>query len=102
MANAIGLKNVTFVNDRMENEKGLYDFAVSRAAMNLSDLVKVCKKNISKTDRNALPNGLICLKGGEMQEELKPYKKLATVYELTEFYKEEYFQTKKAVYLPLR
>ena len=102
VANAIGLKNVTFVNDRMENEKGLYDFAVSRAAMNLSDLVKVCKKNISKTDRNALPNGLICLKGGDMQEELKPYKKLATVYELTEFYKEEYFQTKKAVYLPLR
>ena len=102
VANAIGLKNVTFVNDRMENEKGLYDFAVSRAAMNLSDLVKVCKKNISKTDRNALPNGLICLKGGEMQEELKPYKKLATVYELTEFYKEEYFKTKKAVYLPLR
>ena len=102
VANAIGLKNVTFVNDRMGNEKGLYDFAVSRAAMNLTDLVKVCKKNISKTDRNALPNGLICLKGGEMQEELKPYKKLATVYELTEFYKEEYFQTKKAVYLPLR
>ena len=102
VANAIGLKNVTFVNDRMENEKGLYDFAVSRAAMNLSDLVKVCKKNISKTDKNALPNGLICLKGGEMQEELKPYKKLATVYELTEFYSEEYFKTKKAVYLPLR
>jgi 16S rRNA (guanine527-N7)-methyltransferase len=102
VANAIGLKNVSFVNDRMENEKGLYDFAVSRAAMNLSDLVKVCKKNISKTDKNALPNGLICLKGGEMTEELKPYKKLASVYELTEFYKEEYFQTKKAVYLPLR
>ena len=102
VANAIGLKNVRFVNDRMENEKGLYDFAVSRAAMNLTDLVKVCKKNISKTDKNALPNGLICLKGGEMTEELKPYKKLASVYELTEFYKEEYFQTKKAVYLPLR
>ena len=102
VANAIGLKNVRFVNDRMENEKGLYDFAVSRAAMNLTDLVKVCKKNISKIDKNALPNGLICLKGGEMTEELKPYKKLASVYELTEFYSEEYFQTKKGVYLPLR
>ena len=102
VANAIGLKNVTFVNDRMENEKGLYDFAVSRAAMSMTDLVKVCKKNIAKTDKNALPNGLICLKGGDMQAELQPYKKMVTLYNLSEFFTEEYFKTKNAVYLPLR
>ena len=79
IASAIGLKNVRFVNDRMENEKGLYDFAVSRAAMSMTDLVKVCKKNIAKTDKNALPNGLICLKGGDMQAELQPYKKMVTL-----------------------
>ena len=86
----------------MENEKGLYDFAVSRAAMSLSDLVKVCKKNIAKTDKNALPNGLICLKGGDMQAELQPFKKYVTLYNLSEFFTEEYFKTKNAVYLPLR
>lgn len=102
IASAIGLKNVRFVNDRMENEKGLYDFAVSRAAMSLSDLVKVCKKNIAKTDKNALPNGLICLKGGDMQAELQPFKKYVTLYNLSEFFTEEYFKTKNAVYLPLR
>lgn len=102
IASAIGLKNVRFVNDRMENEKGLYDFAVSRAAMSLSDLVKVCKKNIAKTDKNALPNGLICLKGGDMQAEIQPYKKLLTLYHLSQFFSEEYFKTKNAVYLPLR
>ncbi|MBR2618415.1 MAG: 16S rRNA (guanine(527)-N(7))-methyltransferase RsmG, partial [Paludibacteraceae bacterium] len=102
IASAIGLKNVRFVNDRMENEKGLYDFAVSRAAMSLSDLVKVCKKNIAKTDKNALPNGLICLKGGDMQAEIQPYKKLLTLYHLSQFFSEEYFKTKNAVYLPIR
>lgn len=102
IASTIGLKNVRFVNDRMENEKGLYDFAVSRAAMSLSDLVKVCKKNIAKTDKNALPNGLICLKGGDMQAEIQPYKKLLTLYHLSQFFSEEYFKTKNAVYLPLR
>ena len=70
--------------------------------MSMTDLVKVCKKNIAKTDKNALPNGLICLKGGDMQAELQPFKKYVTLYNLSEFFTEEYFKTKNAVYLPLR
>lgn len=101
IANSIGLKNVSFSNNRMESEKAMFDFAVSRAAMPLADLVKVCKKNIKRTQNNALPNGLICLKGGELNDEIQSYKKIASMYELSEFFKEPYFETKKAIYLPL-
>lgn len=101
IANSIGLKNLSFSNNRMESEKAMFDFAVSRAAMPLADLVKVCKKNIKHTHNNALPNGLICLKGGELNDEIQAYKKIASMYELSEFFKEPYFETKKAIYLPL-
>ncbi|MBP6230634.1 MAG: 16S rRNA (guanine(527)-N(7))-methyltransferase RsmG [Paludibacteraceae bacterium] len=101
IAASIGLTNVTFLHDRIENEKQTFDFVVSRAVMPLADLVRLCKKNVLKTQRNALPNGLICLKGGELEQEIQPYKNSATLYELTEFFNEEFFKTKKAVYIPL-
>jgi 16S rRNA (guanine527-N7)-methyltransferase len=101
VSDEIGLKNTTFLHDRIENEKRTFDFVVSRAVMPLADLVRLCKKNIHKNQKNALPNGLICLKGGELQHEIQPYKNSATIYELTEFFNEEFFQTKKAVYIPL-
>ncbi len=101
VAASLGLKNVIFVYDRMENVKQKFDFAVSRAAMSLDLLVKVCRKNINKAGHNALPNGLICLKGGELETEVKAYSRIATLYSVSEFFSEEYFQTKKAVYLPL-
>lgn len=101
VASAIGLKNVNFVNDRMEAVKENFDFAVSRAAMSLDLLVRVCRKNIAKNGHNALPNGLICLKGGELENEMKPFAKMASLYDVSDFFKEEYFQTKKALYLPL-
>ena len=85
----------------MENVKQKFDFAVSRAAMSLDMLVKVCRKNINKAGHNALPNGLICLKGGELETEVKAYSRIATLYSVSDFFSEEYFQTKKAVYLPL-
>ena len=102
VAASLGLKNVNFVYDRMENVKQKFDFAVSRAAMSLDLLVKVCRKNIDKAGHNALPNGLICLKGGELETEVKAYSRIATLYSVSEFFSEEYFQTKKAVYLPLK
>ena len=102
VAASLGLKNVNFVYDRMENVKQKFDFAVSRAAMSLDLLVKVCRKNINKAGHNALPNGLICLKGGELETEVKAYSRIATLYSVSEFFSEEYFQTKKAVYLPLK
>lgn len=101
IATALSLENVSFVNDRMEAVKQSFDFAVSRAAMSLDLLVKVCRKNIAKGGQNALPNGLICLKGGELEEEMKPFKRTASLYNLSEFFSEEYFSTKKALYLPL-
>ena len=101
VAASLGLNNVNFVYDRMENVKQKFDFAVSRAAMSLDLLVKVCRKNINKAGHNALPNGLICLKGGELETEVKAYSRIATLYSVSDFFSEDYFQPRKAVYLPL-
>jgi len=101
VATAIGLKNITLKHLRVQEEKGKFDFVVSRAVMPLDDLVKLVKKNISKKAANALPNGLICLKGGELQHEILPYKNVAELFEVSDFFNEEYFKTKKAVYVPL-
>jgi 16S rRNA (guanine527-N7)-methyltransferase len=101
VSNAIGLKNITLKHSRVQEEKGKYDFVVSRAVMPLGDLVNLVKKNIKKEHKNALPNGLICLKGGELQHEVLPYKNIAELYNLSDFFKEEFFLTKKGVYVPL-
>lgn len=99
VSTAIGLKNIELKHCRIQEEKGLYDFVVSRAVMPLADLVNLVKKNISKKQQNALPNGLICLKGGELEHEVLPFKKIADVHSIE--FKEEYFKTKKVVYVPL-
>jgi len=101
VASTIGLKNITLKHLRVQEEKGKFDFVVSRAVMPLGDLVKLVQKNVSKKHINALPNGLICLKGGELQHEVLSYKNIAELYEVSEFFKEEFFITKKAVYVPL-
>lgn len=101
VATAIGLNNITLKHLRIQDEKGKFDFVVSRAVMPLGDLVKLVQKNISKKQINALPNGLICLKGGELQQEIQPYKSFAELFEVSDFFKEEFFKTKKAVYVPL-
>ena len=101
VANAIGLKNVTFRHARAEEEKQLFDFVVSRAVMPLADLVKIVRKNIKKEQINALPNGLICLKGGELAHEILPFRNQAISMDLKDHFKEEFFETKKVVYVPL-
>ena len=101
VASAIGLTNCEFLHARMEEVKEKYEFVVSRAVMPLDDLVRIVRKNIADKQKNALPNGLICLKGGELRGEIEKYRKIASLYELSEWYKEEYFETKKGVYLPL-
>lgn len=99
VSEAIGLKNIQFRHCRAEEEKGKFDFVVSRAVMLLPDLVKIIRKNISKEQHNALPNGLICLKGGNLESELHAFKKTAEADDLSMFFEEEYFQTKKIVYV---
>lgn len=101
VADAIGLQNISFRHCRGEEEKGMFDFVVSRAVMPLADLVKIIRKNIRKEQINALPNGLICLKGGELEHEVLPFKKQAMTIKLADYFKEEFFETKKVVYVPL-
>lgn len=102
IATAIGLKNIIAEQRRGEEEKGLFDFVVSRAVMPLLDLVKIVRKNIDrKNQKNALPNGIFCLKGGELQEEIKPFRNIVEKTELTSFFKEEWFKTKHVIYLPI-
>lgn len=99
VANSIGLKNVTFRHARAEEEKQLFDFVVSRAVMPLTDLLKIIRKNITPKQQNSLPNGLICLKGGELEHEAMPLKNKTTMWDLKDIFEEEFFQTKKVVYV---
>lgn len=101
VSQAIGLQNCTPLHRRGEEEKGKYDFVVSRAVMPLPDLVNICRKNISKEQHNALPNGIICLKGGDLQEETKPFKRIVQVSHLSDLFTEEWFKEKYCIYLPI-
>lgn len=101
VANAIGLENITFRHCRAEEEKTKFDFVVSRAVMPLGDLIKIIRKNISREQHNALPNGLICLKGGELDKETMPVKHKTVLYNLKDEFSEEFFETKKVVYVTI-
>lgn len=101
VANAIGLTNISFRHARAQEEKQLFDFVVSRAVMPLSDLIQIIRKNIAPKGINALPNGLICLKGGELEHEAMPFKHKTTLHALSEEFEEEFFQTKQVVYVSL-
>lgn len=101
VANAIGLKNVVVEHRNVVEEKNKYDFVVSRAVMNATDLVKLIRKNVSKEQRNALPNGLICLKGGDMTEEVAPFKNHSEIWDLKSYFDDEFFDTKKVMYIQL-
>jgi 16S rRNA (guanine527-N7)-methyltransferase len=101
IARALGLQNVECLQERAEEEKRKFDYAVSRAVMPLPDLVKLVRKNISNKHRNAMPNGVIVLKGGELQAETAPFGKHVEVIPCSTFFREEWFQTKQVIYLPL-
>ncbi len=101
VAKALGLTNVVCKQERVEEEKEKFDFVVSRAVMPLPDLVKLVRKNISNKHRNAMPNGLIVLKGGDLQAEVAPYIKTAEIAPCSKWFKGEWFETKQLIYLPL-
>ncbi|MBR1381100.1 MAG: 16S rRNA (guanine(527)-N(7))-methyltransferase RsmG [Paludibacteraceae bacterium] len=100
VAKALGLTNVVCKQERVEEEKEKFDFVVSRAVMPLPDLVKLVRKNISNKHRNAMPNGLIVLKGGDLQAEVAPYIKTAEIAPCSKWFKGSWFETKQIIYLP--
>ena len=101
VSNAIGLKNYHPEHLRGEDEKGKFDFIVSRAVMPLPDMVKIVRKNVSKEQRNAMPNGIFCLKGGDLQSETHTFRNIVEQTNLTSFFTEEWFKEKHLVYLPI-
>ena len=101
VATALGLQNVKAEQMRAENVKGDFDFIVSRAVTNMPDFVNWVKDKIKKQNKHELKNGILYLKGGDLTEELKDFPK-ATEYNLSDYFKEEFFETKKVVHLPLK
>lgn len=102
VAEAIGLQNTEIVQENARQEKEKFDFVVSRAVMNAADLVKLTRKNILPTGRNSIPNGLICLKGGNLNEELKSVHNWYELTDISSFFTEAFFATKKILYIPLK
>lgn len=101
IAKAIGLENVEAIHQRGEEEKGKFDFIVSRAVMPMPDLVKIVSRNISRKQHNSIANGILALKGGNLSEELKPYHKIVEVTPISQFFDEEWFREKSVIYLPM-
>lgn len=92
-----GLKNVIPLNKRVEEEKELYDFVISRAVTGFSAFVSLTRKNV----RTGISGGIICLKGGDLTEELGRHQPKVRIWNISDFFEEPFFETKKIVYLPL-
>ena len=101
VAQSIGLKNCHPEHLRGEDERGHYDYVVSRAVMPLPELMKIVRKNISKKQQNAMPNGVMVLKGGEVQHEILPFRHLAQVNDIHVWFGEEWFKKKYVIYVPV-
>ena len=102
VSQAIGLTNCHPEHLRGEDERGQYHFVVSRAVMPLPDLVKIVRKNIAKPQLNALPNGILCLKGGDLQAETQPFRNIVETTDISTFFAEEWFRDKYVIYLPVK
>lgn len=101
VAQSLGLQNVRCIQERVEDEKGLYDFVISRAVMPMPELVKLVRKNVSKQHKNAMPNGLMVLKGGQLAGELHAFQKYVETTPITDFFQDEWYKEKYVIYLPL-
>ena len=98
---AIGLENVMAAQMRGEDERGKFDFVVSRAVMPLPDLMKIVRKNIAPDQHNSLPNGLLVRKGGNVQEEVKPFRRIAQTEAVKQWFEELWFDEKYIIYIPI-
>jgi len=101
VANALGLKNVKAEHTRVQQVKTKFDFIVSRAVTAFPAFVNMVKKNCKSENKNALPNGIIYIKGGDFEEEIKPYGKKISLFNCTDFFTEDFFETKKIVHMTL-
>ena len=101
VSQAIGLTNCHPEHLRGEDERGQYHFVVSRAVMPLPDLVKIVRKNIAKPQLNALPNGILCLKGGDLQAETQPFRNIVETTDISTFFAEDWYKGKYVIYLPI-
>ena len=101
VVDGLGLTNVNTTHDRVENINDNYDFIVSRAVAVMPTFVHWTKGKILKKNNHSLKNGIIYLKGGDLNDELKDYKTV-TVYNLTDYFNEDFFETKKVVHLPIK
>lgn len=101
VADALGLKNVKAEQIRAEDVKGEFDFIVSRAVTKMDDFVKWTRKKIAKKQHHEIRNGILYLKGGDLTDELANFPN-ATLYNLTDYFKDEFFETKKVVHIPLK
>ncbi|MBQ7697689.1 MAG: 16S rRNA (guanine(527)-N(7))-methyltransferase RsmG [Paludibacteraceae bacterium] len=101
IARQLGLKNVTCIQTRAEDVKEQFDFVVSRAVMTLPDLVKLVRKNVHHRHKNAMPNGLLVLKGGNIDSEIHTFRKTVEVTPISRFFPQEWFKEKFVIYLPL-
>jgi 16S rRNA (guanine527-N7)-methyltransferase len=97
----LSLSNVNVINDRVENHNDQYDFILSRAVARMDKFYQLVKKNISSTSSNEKLNGIISLKGGDLEDELKDFKE-NKIFNISESLPHEYFQTKKIVYIPFK
>lgn len=100
VASALGLENVTAVNDRVENLSGKFDFAVSRAVTSMDNFMPLVRGRIIPGGCSTLPNGVLYLKGGDLSSELRNFPK-SRIYNISSFFNEEFFETKRVVYLPI-
>ena len=101
VAKAIGLRNVRCTHENVKEERGRYDFVISRAVMNALELTRLVQNKISRVGNNALPNGIICLKGGDLSEELSNLNRWHELTDISDYFSEPYFETKKILYIPI-
>ncbi|MEZ7992931.1 MAG: 16S rRNA (guanine(527)-N(7))-methyltransferase RsmG [Flavobacteriaceae bacterium] len=97
----LGLQNIKTTHGRVEEIKGTYDFIVSRAVAQMETFVRWTKGKINKKQQHPIKNGILYLKGGDLSDELNKYTS-ATIYDLTDYFKEDFFETKKVVHLPMK
>ncbi|MDB4144226.1 16S rRNA (guanine(527)-N(7))-methyltransferase RsmG [Flavobacteriaceae bacterium] len=101
VAESLGLENVYTTHARAETIEGQYDFIISRAVTRMPEFVSWIKNKVAKKNTHAIKNGILYLKGGDLTEELKTYSKV-TLYDLSAFFEDDFFETKKIVHLPLK